>query len=282
MDRTVKEGVYTKEFSINHCTGISDDPELHLHDNIEIYLSISGGDKFIISDKIYDINPMDLFIIGNYDIHKATCLNNAPYERYYMQFNIKFLSQFSTSKTDFIQYFNDFFNNAMNRIHLSKEQNEDLIRLFKKILNINVSVGKDLLEQIYFIEIILFISQLLYTEEYLNLNFSYYLNDDIPVLKKLFDYINKNISEDLSLEVLANEIHVSKSYMCKVFKDNTGTTINKYIIARRIAEAKKLLMLHDNIMYICDKTGFNNYSHFIRTFTNKVGISPMKYAKKFR
>lgn len=280
MCKKNKEGVYTKNFSVNHCTGISDDPEFHLHDNIEIYLSISGGDKFIINDKMYDINKMDIFVIGNHDIHKATCLNNVPYERYYMQFNMDFLSRYNTSKTNLTQCFNDFFNNSINRIHLTKEQNQDLITLFNKVLNINTSIGKDLLEQIYFVEIILYISQLFYQNE--NLSLDYYLKDGIPVLKKLFDYINKNISEDLNLDVLANEIYVSKSYMCKVFKDNTGTTINKYIIARRIAEAKKLLMLHDNVMYVCHKSGFNNYSNFIRTFTNKVGISPMKYAKKFK
>ncbi|HHX23923.1 MAG: AraC family transcriptional regulator [Tepidanaerobacteraceae bacterium] len=275
-----EKGQYNKNFSLYHSVGMSASPDFHFHDYIEIYLSVSGGKQFIINDKIYDIHPADLFIIKNHEIHKATCADNIPYERYFLQFDPEFLLSYCTPKTNLLQFFDDKSNSFGNKIHLSDEQNIHLINLFKKYLNIDASFGKDVLEEIYFIEIILYIAQLCYTNKSLDTN--YYSNDYIPIVKQLLDYINLNITEDLSLDHLAKEINVSKSYMCKMFRKYTGTTINKYITARRITEAKRLLKMKEPIATVCEKTGFNNYSHFIRTFTNLVGFSPMKYAKKVR
>lgn len=65
------------------------------------------------------------------------------------------------------------------------------------------------------------------------------------------------------MDILSNEINTSKSYMCKMFEKHTGTTIKKYILARRIAEAKRLLKMDENI-------------------TSKTGMSPLKYANRYK
>ena len=52
LDKEIREGIYTSNYYINHCIGKSDDPDFHLHDNVEIYMSISGGDKFIINEMV--------------------------------------------------------------------------------------------------------------------------------------------------------------------------------------------------------------------------------------
>lgn len=218
MAKENKSVMLTKDCSVEHVIGFNDDPEVFLHDGIEIYLCISGGDKFIISDKVYEINPMDLFIIGSYDIHKEIFKKNVLYERYYALFSIEFLSRFSTLKTDLKRCFVDFLKQGYNKIRLSQEQSEELTKLFKKSLNINSSVGKDLHEKIYLLEIILYASQICHNNKGPVL-MDYYSKDNAPVIERLFDYINKNISKDLTLDHLAQEVHLNKSYMCKVFKN---------------------------------------------------------------
>ena len=79
------------------------------------------------------------------------------------------------------------------------------------------------------------------------------------------------------MDALAREIGMSKFHLCKIFKAKTGTTINKYIVTRRIAEAKQLLLRGIPVTETCYLSGFNDLSHFIRTFHNAVGVSPGKY-----
>ena len=47
---------------------------------------------------------------------------------------------------------------------------------------------------------------------------------------------------------------------------------------RRIRIAQELLRNNSSVSDVCEKVGFNNYSHFIRTFTREVGVSPKQYS----
>ena len=92
-------------------------------------------------------------------------------------------------------------------------------------------------------------------------------------------YINQNIASPISIEQLAGEFFLSESYICRIFKSATGTTINKYINARRISIAKALLSDGANVTEAYEKSGFSDYSNFFKAFTKAVGISPKKYAQ---
>lgn len=59
----------------------------------------------------------------------------------------------------------------------------------------------------------------------------------------------------------------------------TGTTINKYVTARRISIAKALLAEGKNVSEVYGSVGFNDYSSFLKAFVKLVGVSPKKYAK---
>ena len=83
---------------------------------------------------------------------------------------------------------------------------------------------------------------------------------------------------EISIEDLANNFYLSSSYICRIFKSATGTTINKYITARRISIAKSLLSDGESVNVVCEKCGFNDYSNFLKTFKRTVGISPKKYS----
>ena len=71
----------------------------------------------------------------------------------------------------------------------------------------------------------------------------------------------------------------SKNYLSKIFKQETGTSINKYITAQRITLAKSLLTNGHSVADACNMCGFRDYSNFLKTFTKIVGVSPKKYAQ---
>lgn len=66
------------------------------------------------------------------------------------------------------------------------------------------------------------------------------------------------------------------------FKKYTGLTLREYIADLKIEEAKKLLLSGENVSDACCKSGFSDYSNFIRTFTKATGLSPGKYAKSMK
>lgn len=95
----------------------------------------------------------------------------------------------------------------------------------------------------------------------------------------ILTFINQNIDSQLSIDDLSAHFYLSSSYLCRIFKAATGTTINKYITAKRITVAKSLLTTGYSVTETCELCGFNDYSNFLKAFTKAVGISPKKYAQ---
>ena len=97
-------------------------------------------------------------------------------------------------------------------------------------------------------------------------------------MEDILAYINQNIGQNITVEQLAANFFLSESYICRIFKQATGTTINKYITARRISIAKAHLNEGDSVGTAFEKSGFGDYSSFFKAFTKAVGVSPKKYA----
>ena len=94
----------------------------------------------------------------------------------------------------------------------------------------------------------------------------------------ILTYINQNIAQPITVEQLAECFFLSESYICRIFKQATGTTIGKYIAARRISIAKSALSEGASVTEAFEKSGFGDYSSFFKAFTKAVGVSPKKYA----
>ncbi len=89
----------------------------------------------------------------------------------------------------------------------------------------------------------------------------------------ILSYINSNIGEPLTLAGLSAHFY-EHVHLCRIFKEATGTTINKYITAKRITLSKSLLDQGCSVSEACEACGFNDYSNYLRAFTKAVGISP--------
>lgn len=102
----------------------------------------------------------------------------------------------------------------------------------------------------------------------------------LPILK-IYDYIETHLHEKISLEELAEEAALSKSYLCDLFKRETGTTIGKYISARRISTAKDLLVYTEyTVLDISNYLAFSSMSHFISVFKAATGMTPKEYREQ--
>lgn len=101
------------------------------------------------------------------------------------------------------------------------------------------------------------------------------LPEYIVYLKK---YIENHFNNPLSLDALASFANVSKYHMEREFKKYTGFSVNEYIIALRLEQAKFLMStLPLPLEQICLMCGFSNYSNFYKLFQKNTGLSPKQY-----
>jgi len=99
-------------------------------------------------------------------------------------------------------------------------------------------------------------------------------------IRRLLDYIEHHLGEDLSLEAMAAEVGLSPLYLIRAFRSAVGQSPHQYVVARRVEHARGLLVgTATPIADIALAAGFSSQSHLTAWFRRLVGVSPAVYRK---
>lgn len=100
----------------------------------------------------------------------------------------------------------------------------------------------------------------------------------VDVIYKAIEYIKEHSCEKISLEQVAEHVHLSKSYLSRIFKEEMNCNFTTYINKIRIEKSKSYL-LNDNLSLtdIAMLTGFDDQSYFTKVFKRIIGVSPGKF-----
>lgn len=94
------------------------------------------------------------------------------------------------------------------------------------------------------------------------------------------EYVEKHLSERITLARIAEHVHYSRSYVTEQFQKSTGMSVAAYIFERRIECAKELLVEERmTISQISERLGFSTVQYFSKCFKDAVGVSPSVYSK---
>lgn len=97
------------------------------------------------------------------------------------------------------------------------------------------------------------------------------------------EYINQNLSEPLSVELIAEKGSVSKNTLYRGFKAAFDMTVSEYVTKKRVERAEKLLLNTElSVEEISQQTGFSSSAYFAANFKRLNGISPLKFRKERR
>jgi AraC-like DNA-binding protein len=103
-------------------------------------------------------------------------------------------------------------------------------------------------------------------------------NAEPPVITKAKQFIAEHHTEDISLGQVAQAVHASVFYFCKLFKKATGINFTEYVSRVRIEKAKNFLLNPNlRVSEIAYEVGFQSLTHFNRVFKKVVGQSPTEY-----
>ena len=107
-------------------------------------------------------------------------------------------------------------------------------------------------------------------------------NSIASTVKKSRAFISANFSKDITLEDVANYVHVSPSYLSRIFSKEVGIPFKRYLVNVRLSHAKKLLLTTSMpINEIALKTGYQDTSYFCRIFKQEEGLCTKEYRIKY-
>jgi len=111
---------------------------------------------------------------------------------------------------------------------------------------------------------------------------SQHLDGNAALAVRMQQYITLHFAEPITLQSIADALHISLYYAAHIFKQQTGISPVQYMINCRIGEAQNLLISSDfSATQIGAMVGYSNPNHFNVIFKKKVGMPPVQYRKYY-
>ena len=160
----------------------------------------------------------------------------------------------------------------------SAEMRRELDKL--RSLHMQESYGSDLLAVCSLVELMVAINQ-----SAADRSMQSALSADMAsdrVVDGVLSYINEHYSEALTLDALAERFFISKYHLLRKFEAQVGTTVHRYILQKRLLNAKQLLAGGLAPSEVCTYCGFGDYANFYRAFRAEYGTTPRQYVQSLR
>ena len=250
----------------------------HQHPFYEVFFFLSGNVRYSIEGKTYRLRPGDILLTNNMDIHRPDIRPGIPYERFVIWLADDYFERVRECGDDISRCFHDA---ARKDYRLIRPDHDTLIRL--KSLCDRISDVKDggelgcfALASAYLMEFLVYLSRSYYaTPDSVRQD----ITEDHQINHVLL-YVNEHITEDLTLDRLAEQFYVSKFHLSKQFKQYTGMSIYQYAIKKRLTLARNLLLTGMPVTRACLDCGFHDYSNFLKAFKREFGKNPREYGRE--
>lgn len=250
---------------------------LHFHDFYECYLLLSGALRYQIESASFSIQPGDLLLISPNQLHRPLFTQtDEPYERLVLWLSRSFVERLSTPETDLAACFSA---QRLSANRLSAEQHEAITRQFFNLLNATSSeqFGRDVLCNSLVTSLLVTLNRALAGRE------RALPRTDIRVsmlVKTISSYLDAHLAESISLDELSRTVFLSKYYLERVFRRETGVSIYQMLLQKRMIRARDLMREGHSLTLVAQQCGFSEYSGFYKAFKNEYGISPREYAAR--
>jgi YesN/AraC family two-component response regulator len=107
-------------------------------------------------------------------------------------------------------------------------------------------------------------------------------NSGNEMIRHILDYVDKNYTDKLSLNVISQKYNYTLQHVSTLFKKEVGVTFQEYVQSVRIKESCRLLINTDQkVADIATKVGYTNIKFFNEVFKRHMEMTPRDFRKKF-
>ena len=274
METGKNDEMLRQDFQLSH----NRDPyfrtmEFHAHDFLELYYFLDGSVTYYIEDQVYDLCPGDLLIIPAGKMHRPVIANeHAAYERMVLWITPQYLQSIDSPAGDLQKNLQKVGEHGYC-VPFRGDETVFVTALLKKLLYMqkNDTDPKFCAGAVELYLWTIFRSYGVIDTTHRN---------ETQVIPQAIRYITEHFSEPLTLEDIAAEFFVSKSYLNRHFKAYTNSTVYAYIMALRLTHARRMLREGIPAVEAGRECGFSDYSTFYKAFKTQTGLSPQQFKSR--
>ena len=244
--------------------------DYHYHEFCKLLLLCSGSGGYLVEGHRYALQAGDIVLIGHHCVHRPDFEKGVPYERIIIYISPDFLRRQSAGGCDLEAVFSG------EKGHVLRLEEKARRRLFAMAAQMEQELSaKD------FGHLVLSNSLLLQLLAELGRSQRSRVSEmprpTVPENARVLDilrYIDAHLTEDLSIDHLAEQFYISKYHMMRLFRRETGQSVHGYLTDRRLLHARELIASGLSATESCFRSGFRSYSSFTRAYGKRFGTTP--------
>ena len=276
---TMPNGVHGYEAKYAYSERVSKS-EYHCHDFYEFYIHLRGGQYFGLDERLYVLQPNQLFIIPPFSMHGRSFVNEMTgYERAYLNISTDLLKLLGFDMIDLDQFFRSYTSQGLNIFQLTVEGSDKCISMIRS-LEASQEADSPLENFGNCCTLVNFLNLVFQTMQQSRAVSANVISNSI--IQDVLTYINSHYTQPLKMQEIAKMFGISVSYLSHQFVKFTNRSVYEYILYRRVVLAKQMIQTDLSLNTIAYQCGFNDYSNFLRMFYRLEGMSPSQYRKQLK
>ncbi len=278
-----RQYMLNENFEVYEKVGIpSGAMEIHFHNFYEIMYIMEGEFSILLDNTTYKLKQGDVLLIDINHLHRYQYAekNHDHNKRTILWISKTFLNEISQGISDLSACFSLPDTSAF---HFPAHYRSQFETYLTELLFLYADTTADrpenlLLSQAYLTLFFVYLNKLcLRREFYFNQKDTYH----DPIIHAISQFVEEHILESISLDLLAEHVHLSKYHLVRIFKAATGMTIHTFITQKRLITACEMIWNGIPLTELYTQCGFQNYSSFFRSFKAVYGLSPQEYKSFF-
>lgn len=278
MEDYGQQGFLNSNFRIFHLTDKKlREFKFHYHAFHKILILLKGKVTYHIDGKAYRLEPYDIVLVHEGEIHRPQIEEGCEYERIIIYISDEFIRSYNSENYSLCDCFTKAKETGSSVLRVKSLATSSLYKTIIELEDISKENenGSDayaniLYEQIKFIEFLIQLNRAVRNEKIA------YIATSAPNRKivEIMEYIEENMTKELTIEKISGKFFIDKYYLMHLFKEEAGCTVGQYITGKRLSKVDELMRQGISISEACYNCGFQNYSTFSRAYKKYFGCSP--------
>ncbi len=281
-----KTGYLNSDFRIFYLTSAeARDFQSHYHDFHKLLLFESGSVSYYIEGETYQLQPYDIVLVPAGEVHRPVIHDDAPYRRLIVYLSPALFEQYRRLGADLGRCFALCSARGSHVLRVGRFRESRLYPQARELMTAaqeETSPSRDpgaasqaeaealLYRRFALLQFLILLNRTLDGND---ISFPGASGANPQILAAL-SFINGHLTDDLSVDSVADACFLNRSYLMHLFRRETGYTIGSYITEKRLFAARALIQSGASVTDACMRSGFASYAAFYRAYRKKFGESP--------